>query len=377
MDNKGNRSRRRSRKGRKALIVILIILSIFVIFYLLLPSIVLNYSNKKLKSMKEYYGHIEEIEIRLFKGLYSVNGMYLNLIDTTNNDTIPLLKISSVDMKVDWSTLFKGKILANVVVDKPELIFVNKKEVKEKVKEADTLSVKEMLASLIPFNINQFEILNGKIKYTDQNIEPALILEVDKLHVLAKDLSNVQKKDSLLPSSLNASAIVYEGTFETQANFNLMKEQPTFDLKMNLQNVNLVLLNDFIREYGKFDLKQGKFSIFAEFAAKSGAYEGYVKPFIKDFEVKQNDKEEGFLKKAWEKVVDVSMDILENKKSDNVASNIPVSGNFENNNVSVWEAISQVLVNAFIEALKPTFENNINIKDVTIPGKEEKKEKQN
>lgn len=323
--------------------------------------------------MKEYYGHIEDVDIRLFKGLYSVNGMYLNMIDTTNKDTIPLLKINSVDMKVDWSTLFKGKILASVIIDKPEFIFENKKEVKEKVKEAaDTLSVKEMLAGLIPFNINQFEILDGKIKYTDQNIEPALVLEVEKLHVLAKDLSNIQKSNKLLPSSLHASAIVYEGNFETQANFNLLKEHPTFDLKMDLQSINLVLLNDFFREYGKFDIKQGRFSIFAEFAAKNGAYEGYVKPFIKDFEVKQNEEEDGLLKKVWEKAVDVSMDILENRKSDNVASKIPVSGNFSSNNVSTWEAISQVLVNAFIEALKPTFENSINLKDVNTDKKDDK-----
>ncbi len=108
---------------------------------LILPYGVLYYANKTQANMKGYFGHIEDIDLSIYRGAYTINDIYLNKI--------------------------------------------------------------------------------GKVA---------------------------------LPSTVKANASVYEGTLTFDIKLNALNIQPTFDLNAELKNTNLVLLNDFLKVYGNFDV---------------------------------------------------------------------------------------------------------------------------
>jgi hypothetical protein len=145
---------------------------------------------------------------------------------------------------------------------------------------------------------------------------------------------------------------------------------PTFDLSAKFTDVNLALLNDVLQAYGNFDVKKGTFSLYTEFAAKNGSFGGYVKPTIKDLDVVQWNKEEGNLGQIiWETLIGSGLEIVQNQKTETLATKLPINGKFSDPNVNTWRAISFVLRNAFFNALRPTIDNTINLSTLKEDGK--------
>jgi hypothetical protein len=142
---------------------------------------------------------------------------------------------------------------------------------------------------------------------------------------------------------------------------NPLKKQPTFELETELKNMDMTAINEFFKTYGNFEVKKGKFSLYAEFAGKEGSFGGYIKPFITDFEVKKYKGNDELKQRIWKMLVGTAMKILENPKTDKVATKIPFSGQFSDPEINIWKAIHYVLRNAFVQALRPSIENTINV----------------
>lgn len=97
-------------------------------------------------------------------------------------------------------------------------------------------------------------------------------------------------------------------------------------------------------------------------AGKDKKFIGYVKPVIKDLDiVGPQDRKDSFLNKLWEGIVSIAGSILENKKEDQVATKIPISGDFDDPSIQTWYAIMNVLRNAFVQAIYPSIDNQINL----------------
>jgi hypothetical protein len=102
-----------------------------------------------------------------------------------------------------------------------------------------------------------------------------------------------------------------------------------------------------------------------EGAGKDGKFVGYFKPLIKDLDViGPEDKDDNILEKFWETTVSVVGIIFKNQRHDQVATKVPIEGTFEKSKVRVLTAVFEVLRNAFIEALRPSLDNEINLSTV-------------
>jgi hypothetical protein len=155
---------------------------------------------------------------------------------------------------------------------------------------------------------------------------------------------------------------------------NALEEKATFDMNTELKNVNLVLLNDFLKAYGDFDVNKGTFGLYSEMAAKEGKFKGYVKPIIKDLDVVgPQDRKDNFMNKVWEQVVGAAGVILRNQRKDQVASKIELQGNFKDPKTNTLNAVWEVLRNAFVQALVPSVDHEININSVGTEKPEDKR----
>lgn len=346
-------------KRKKWKIVLISILVLLIIARLLLPTIVLKYVNKTLAGIKGYYGHVEDIDIALIRGAYQINDLLLVKVDTVTNqrDTIPFFKTPQIDLSVEWRAIFKGKIVGEIEIAEPVLNFVKGKHKDEDVKQ-DTTDFKEVIKKLMPLTINHFTIKNGQVHFLDPYASPVIDVPMKNIDVQADNLSNVNDSNKVLPSTIKMTGELYGGKMNMNIKLNAFEKQPTFDLNGGLESIEMRNLNPFFKKYGKFEVEKGTFAMYTEFAAKDGAFNGYVKPMIKEMDV---DKKGNLAQLAWQSVVQGVDNLLENNKTDKMATKLPVKGRFDQPNTGLWTAISYVLRNAFVFALRPSIDNTIDI----------------
>ncbi len=386
-----NSKKKDSSKRKKWKIILVSFVALLIIFRIFLPFIVLHYVNKKLSELKEYYGHVEDIDIALLRGAYVINDIKLVKIgnDQGEKDTIPFFRSREIDLSVQWKAIFKGSVVGEIYVEDPVLNFVKGKHKNEDAK-ADTADFRQLIKDLMPLTVNRFEIHNGQIHYIDPFSKPRVDVAMKELEVIAENLSNVNDSTKKLPARAIAKGKAYEGNFKLKVDFDALQKTPTFDMSAEITNVNLVLLNNFLQAYGNFDVKKGNFGLYAEFAGKDGGFGGYVKPILKDLDIVQWNKEEGNFKQIlWETLIGSAAALLENRSKDQLATKVEIKGKFDDPSINLWRAISFVLRNAFVHALKPSIDNTINInklddsKDKTFlekifgSGKKKKNKKKN
>jgi hypothetical protein len=346
---------------------------LLIVIRLILPYVVLHYANRTLATMKGYYGHVEDIDLSIYRGAYIIKNIYLNKIDPISKKQTQFFKSRDIDLSIEWKALFHGSIVGKLLFESPVLIFTKDKVELGAIRK-DTTDFRKLLKNFMPLKVNRFEVDDGALHYVDPTSKPNVDVSLKKTHILALNLSNAINKKVELPSTITAHASMYEGTLDLNMKLNALAENPTFDLKTEIKNTNLVLLNDFLKAYGKFDVDRGNFSLYTEMAAKGGNFKGYVKPIIKDLKVLgPKDKNDGLFHLMWESIVGGAGFVLKNQKADQVATKVPMEGTFKNPQTNTLEAIWEVLRNAFIQALVPNIDYEININSVKSVKPEDKR----
>lgn len=345
----------------KKYIIIGAIVLLLIIFRLFLPAIVLRYANNTLANMDGYYGHVQDIDIALYRGAYQLDSIYINKLDSSTGKQTPFFGARTIDLSIEWRAIFEGELVGELELYTPTLIFTkDKAEIGQVAK--DTNDFRKVLKDFMPLKVNRFEVQNGSIHYVDSTSSPKVDLSLKDTYILAQNLKNTSDKKEKLPSDVIARAKAYDGALSLKMKMDAMADDATFDLTAELTDADLVKLNDFFIAYGKFDVSKGSMGLYSEFAADKGKFKGYVKPLIKNLEVKgTEDKDDKFLQKAKETVIDVAADILKNPKKKQVATKIAIEGTFHKTSVGTMGAVWEVLKNAFIEALLPSVDNEINI----------------
>ncbi|QCR24248.1 DUF748 domain-containing protein [Pontibacter sp. SGAir0037] len=339
-----------TRRSKRIYITLGIILLLLIIFRLALPSIVKRYVNKTLSELPGYNGHIEDIDLSLYRGAYKIKGLVLE--EEKGNPKYPFLKIAETDLSVEWKSLFKGKVAGEVLMGTPEINIVatSSTDTSQATQEHWT----EVVKDLMPITINRFEATNGMIAYRDFNASPDINMHIENMHLVALNLANVEEEGNALPSTVSLTGTsVGGGSLRGDMKVNMLKEVPDFDMKMRLTKVNLTSLNDFVKAYGKFDIEQGQMELYSELKAKDGKLDGYVKPFFENVKVLnwEKDREEGgFFRAAWEAVVGLVKDVVENPKEDNIATQIPIEGDLNQPDTNTWKTVLNVLRHAYIKA---------------------------
>lgn len=357
--------------SRKSVRIAVIIIAVAVVIRLILPHVVLHYANKTLASMNGYYGHIHDIDIALIRGAYKIDSIYLNKQDSVTLKQTRFFSAASIDLSIEWKALFKGSIVGELEFDRPNLIFT-KDKVEPKDLRNDSTDFRKLLDDFMPLEVNRFEINRGKIHYLDSTSAPNVDVEFTNLHVLALNLKNSYDSATLLPATVTATANVYEGTFNLSLKINPLADRPTFDMNAELNNTNLVLLNDFFQAYAKIDVNRGTFGMYTEVAAKDGKFNGYVKPLIQDLDVVgKEDRDDNLLRKLWENIVGTVAEVFENQRKDQFATKVPFQGNLNNPQTGIVATVVTILQNAFIQALQPSIDHEINIQ--SVDKKEEEK----
>jgi hypothetical protein len=338
-------------KKKTALIIIISLVVILVAARIALPYIVLDYVNKTLDGIEGYQGHVEDVDISLLRGAYQIKGVTIE--KSGGKAPVPFFSADLIDLSVEWRSLFKGSVVGEIEVLRPELNFVVGPEEQEQTEPGENWQ--DQLEELFPLRINRFEIIDGEVHYRDFTSDPEVDVYLSNINAVATNITNSDKLSETMVAKLHAEGnAMDQGIFVMNLEYDPFAEEPTFDLTAELENLQLTQLNDFLQAYGNFDVQKGTFGLYTEFAASEGAFEGYVKPLIHDIEVFSWEADDRtFLETLWEAVVGVVAEILENPEEDQIGTIVPVSGRFDDPDVNMWSTVGTLLRNAFIEALIP------------------------
>lgn len=151
------------------------------------------------------------------------------------------------------------------------------------------------------------------------------------------------------------------GATRAQATFRQHNAGPSFDLDVAIEDASLPAMNDLLRSYGKLDVVDGSFSVYSEVEVDRGRIAGYVKPLIRDVEVysSKQDKKKPLLKRLYEKIAGGLSHLLENRPRDEVATVVDLSGSLDDPNTSTWEVVARLVGNAFVKAILPGFDREV------------------
>lgn len=362
--------------GRGRLIVVGSVLLLFVVARLLLPVFVTKYVNEVLAGIPGYRGSIEEVDIHLFRGAYTIDGLTLMKID--GNSDVPFISIPKTDLSVEWRALFNGAIVGKVAFLEPKINFIGGHEGSAENNnqfgtEADwTVPIKR----LMPLKLNRLEMENGTITFHDFTTTPQVDLKLTDFYLLATNLNNASDQPGRLPSHVVASAqSTGEGALHINMNINAMKPIPDLDMDLRFEGVHMPALNDFFRAYTNADVENGVFNLYAEIAIDSANISGYIKPLARNVIVMNfADNSPKPLNLMWHTIVGFFAEVFENQREEQVATRVPLRGNLRNVEAGTWPTVWNIFGNAFVKAFERNIDNTVEFANIanTTPADDRK-----
>ena len=361
--------KKRKQYKKKRYLVPTVIVLVLVILRLFLPVILKSYVNDVLEDIPGYYGQVEDIDLALYRGAYVIHGLYLNKVDAGSK--VPFLDFDQTDISVEWGAILNGKIVSEIIMTNPKVIYVLEDQAGEEVEgEAWTAA----LTDLVPIDINRFEIINGTVAFVETEADPTIDLNLHNIQLVANNLRNVIQEERILPSEINGTAIsVGDGNLKLDGKMNLVKEIPDMDIAFSLKDADVTALNDFTRHYAKIDFSSGTFEVFGEMAIADGFLKGSIKPIVENG--KLIGKEDSFLSTLWEGFVGFFKFVLKNQKNNTLATKIPIEGDLNNVGTKILPTVTGIFKNAWIQAFKEQVDDDIDFEDAEAGADQQKDRK--
>jgi uncharacterized protein YhdP len=327
------------------------------------PYVVKDWVNRKLAAIEAYDGHVNDVDISLLRGAYSMDG--IRITKTGIDQSEPFFDADSIDFSVEWRSLLRGRLVSESVIFSPNLNLVQA-EADEDSQLGTEENWGEQLEALFPFEFNTIVVRDGVITFSAPGIDTKDAITATDVDGQIDNLTNVEKSGEESFATFEATATVLDsGSAAVAGSANPLAETPTFDVNLTVKNVQLPEVNPWLREYVSADAEAGNFELYTELAAADGKFEGYAKPILQNVDIYSSEEpEDNPFKRLWEGLVDFAAEILEDEGSEQVAARVPFSGTIDDPDASLLQTVVSVLRNAFVSAFARSLEGSVSIRDV-------------
>jgi len=324
-----------------------------------MPWGVRDYVNRTLDRNQLYSGRIGPVQIHLWRGAYSIQDIELS--KTTGNVPVPFFSAKRVDFAVQWRNLVHGKVVARVLMDQPQINFVDSSTAADSQTGAGGPWL-QMIQDLFPFKINSAVVRDGSVHFRTFQSQKPVDVYLSQVEAVVDNLGNIRDETTPLVSTVQASALVMD---QAKLDFNMTLDpfsyRPTFHMALRLLGLDVTRLNDLALTYGSFDFKRGWLDLVVEADSKEGQLNGYVKPLFRDlkvFSLKQDIKEDNVLQFFWQALVGAVTSVFKNQPRDQFGTLVPFSGDASGaTTTDILATIGNVLRNAFVRAYLPRLQS--------------------
>lgn len=351
------KKRRRRITWRTVGTTLLLLIVAGVIFRAFLPRIILYYVNDTINRSPVYEGKVEDIEVHLWRGAYTIRNIRIS--KSTGTIPVPLFKADRMELAVQWSAILEGKVVGAILIDTPELNFVDAGNATDNQTGAAGPWL-GIIQDLFPFDINSARINNASAHFRAPEAKPPVDVYVSGLQAEVKNLTNIKDELKPLISTVTAKGkVMKHGDVEVQAKIDPFSYYPTFELALKITDLDVTELNDLTNAYGEFDFERGFFDLVVEVQCTQGSLTGYVKPLFRNIQVvslKNDIAEDNVVQFFWEALVGTTTRVLRNAPREQFGTRIPIRGDLKAPEPDILVAVGNVLRNAFIRAYLPRLE---------------------
>ena len=346
------------RISRRNWLILGVLVAVLLIARILLPGWVANAINAQMDEIGEYHGRVQSVDLHLWRGAYSVNGLR---IDKRNGRvSAPFLIAPRVDLSVSWNALLHGEIVAKISFLQPEINFVDAPGEGDG-QSGQGVDWRAQLQRMVPMRMDEVQVHDGRVHFRNFDSNPPVDLEATKVEGVVRNLTNASKATERAASLDLTAQILGDAPLTTTAKFDPLGSLRDFTFALRVTAIKLRKANDFLQAYAKVDAEKRSGDFVMELTARDGVLDGYAKPLFQDVQIFswKHDVEEQHdnpVRIAWEALAGGIQNIFKNHGADQFATRIPIHGSVGNRDINTWEAIVGVLHNAFVEAFSPTFE---------------------
>ena len=173
----------------------------------------------------------------------------------------PVLRLPRLTASVQWSAIMHGRVVADFVMDGPE-VYVDRAHLVRELEDPTPVEERgwqEALQAIYPLKLNEFRIRNGTVTYVDADrAEPVTLQE---LEVVINDVRNVRSAPDVYPSPVRIDGVVFgDGRLRIEGHADFLRV-PHLGVKgrVALEQIALDALGPIGARYG-FTLAAGTFT---------------------------------------------------------------------------------------------------------------------
>ncbi len=262
-------SRARVRYSRGWLIGILIVLVVLVAARLALPYVLRSAINRRLNNIPDYGGHVDSVSVSLYRGAYHLTGM--EIVKRNGQVREPFFSAKDIDFSLAWRELLHRRVVSDIYLDQPKLNFIKGPTAETSQLTADR-RWQDVITDIFPIDINYLKITDGTLRYVNHASNPQVDIRVEHTLAVATGLRNrAGANQDELPANISLRGVtIGNGKLHIDSQAEPLAAQPHFLLKLELEDVSLPALNEFLRAYGNIDVSAGVFKGYLEMTAHDG-----------------------------------------------------------------------------------------------------------
>jgi hypothetical protein len=278
-----------------------------------------------------------------------------------------------LQLALQWRALWHGSIVGQAHFYHAQLNLVQSDDDSERQLGNDN-DWNKTLSGLFPFSFNEITAQDSVVRFRAPGIERKEALVLHDIQFSLRNLTNVFKSDQAAYANFDLHGrALGQGALQINGKLNPAEKTPTFEVAAELKEVALPELNPWLDTYAGINAESGIFSVYSEFAAAKGKFEGYVKPIAKDIKVATPpEKKSNIFHRVWTGLVQIATALFKNQPQDQLATRVPFSGTIDNPNADVLATVINILRNAFISAFSNSLEHSVNLHSVTGDKSEER-----
>ena len=225
------------RRRDKWLWSLAIVVVVLVAARVALPNVLKDEVNRRLKLLPQYEGQVEDVDIALWRGAYSVNGV--RLVKRGVKSSTPFFEGDRIDFSVEWKSLLHGRIVAECAMWRPNLNLV-RAETKEASQLGQGVNWGGTLESAFPFRFNSVHVHDGIITFRAPGIRAEDAIKATKVEGEIANMTNVVPAGKKAFASFQGTAAVLDtGSAAVSGSADPWATTPTFDVNVTVKNVQL------------------------------------------------------------------------------------------------------------------------------------------
>jgi hypothetical protein len=351
------------RRRAKVLIGVAAVVVVLIAARIAAPAVVLRYVNNSLADMGDYRGHVDSVNLYLWRGGYAARN--LEIVKAEGKVETPFVSIPRMDLTMQWNALLHGRVVGEMHMFSP-VINVVQSESSAEAQVGSGVNWPQEIRELFPFQLNSVRAEDGLITFRAPGIETNDSITMREARFELRNLTNEQLRDKEAFADVDLEGrVMGNAPLKLTGQIDPNEQAPTFNIDLSIEHGRLVDFNPWLRRFLKVDAEAGEFSMYSELASAKNRFEGYVKPILENpkiFDSKEDS--EGPFHKAWEALVGLAAKILENKEEKQVATEIPLRGEIESPEAGIIPAIVGLARNAFVAAFSHSLEGSISLRNV-------------